>query len=191
MVSAPLLPLFLKLEGRPVLVVGGGPVAAGRVRQLIEARARVTVVAPEVRADIHASGASVLERRFEPTDIQGVWLAVAAATAEVNHAVADAAEAARVFVNVVDDPEAASAYSGGVLRKGGVLVAVSTEGRAPALAGLLREVLDALLPEDVDRWVAEAERLRGTHRADGIPLAARRPLLLSALNALYGRREAA
>ena len=67
----------------------------------------------------------------------------------------------QVFVNAVDDPANASAYLGGVVRRAGVTFAISTDGRAPALAGLLREGLDAALPEEeLEAWVAEAERLR-------------------------------
>ena len=184
--SAPLFPLFLKLEGRPALVVGGGTVAAARVAQLLEAGARVTVVAPEVRPEILASGAAVRRRRFRPADLDGAWLAVAAATPEVARQVARAAEARRIFVNAVDDPRHASAYTGGVLRRGGVAVAVSTGGRAPALAGLVRQALGALLPEDLEAWAEAAARLRAEHRAAGVPLPDRRRLLLHALNALEG-----
>lgn len=184
--SAPLLPLFLDLEGRPTLVVGGGAVAAVRVMQLLGCGARVTVVAPEVRPEIRASGAVVIERRFQAGDLDGVWLAVAAATPEVAREVARAAEALRIFVNAADEPAAATAYAGAVLRRGGVVVAVSTEGRAPALAGLLREALGALLPDDLEAWVEAARRLRADHRAAGVPLPDRRLLLLETLNALHG-----
>jgi len=71
----------------------------------------------------------------------------------------------------------------------GVTVAVSTEGRAPALAGLLREALEAVIPEDVATWVEEARRLRERQKAEGVPLARRRPLLLEALNRLYASRS--
>ena len=182
--SVPLLPLFLKLGGRPVLVVGGGTLAAARLARLLEAGARVTVVAPEVRPEILSSGATVHRRRFRPADLDGVWLAVAAATPEVGREVARAAETRRVFVNAVDDPRDASAYTGAVLRRGGVAVAVSTGGRAPALAGLLRQALGALLPEGLDAWLALAERLRAEERAAGVPLQDRRRLLLEALVAL-------
>jgi uroporphyrin-III C-methyltransferase/precorrin-2 dehydrogenase/sirohydrochlorin ferrochelatase len=115
--SPPLLPLFLKLDGRAALVVGGGAMAAVRVRQLVEAGARVTVVAPEVRAEIARDAAVVRRRPFAPADLDGAWLAVAAATPEVNRAVAAAAEERRIFVNAVDDPSAASAYTAGVVRE--------------------------------------------------------------------------
>ena len=180
-----LFPLFLRLEGRRALVVGGGAVAAQRVRQLAAAGARVVVVAPEVREEIAPHAAEVHARAFEESDLDGAWLAVAAATPAVNRAVSRAAEARRIFVNAVDDVASASAFSCGVVRRGGVVVALSTEGRAPALAGLLREALDALLPDDVERWTAEAERVRRAWKDAGVAMKERRPLLLRALNALY------
>jgi len=116
---------------------------------------------------------------------------VAAATPAVNRRVREAAEERRVFVNAVDDPESASAYQGGVLRRGGVTVAVSTEGKAPALAGLLREGLEAVLPDEVESWVGAASALREQQRREGVPLSRRRPLLLEALNHLYAEKAAA
>ncbi len=183
--SEELFPLFLRLTGRPVLVVGGGRVAAGKVFALLEAGARVTVVAPEVRMEILASGAAVERRPFAPGDVDGTWLVVAAATPAVNREVARAAEARRVFANAVDDPPSASAFAAGVVRRGGATVAVSTGGRAPALAGLLREALAALLPEELSQWLATAQRLRAEQRARQVPMEARRPLLLVALERLY------
>ena len=184
----PVFPVFLKLAGRRVLLVGGGPVASGKLAGLLGAEAQVTVVAPKIRPEIEAAEVTVLPRPFEPSDVDGAWLVVAAATPEVNREVAAAAEERHVFVNAVDDPAAASAYTGGVFRRDGVTIAVSTEGRAPALAGLLREALEAVIPEDVATWVDEARRLRERQKAEGIPLSRRRPLLLDALNRLYAAR---
>jgi uroporphyrin-III C-methyltransferase/precorrin-2 dehydrogenase/sirohydrochlorin ferrochelatase len=175
----------VKLSGRDVLVVGGGAMAATRVRQLAGAGARVTVVAPEVREDAAAGAAVVLRRPFRPEDLDGAWLAVAAATPTVNREVAAAAEARRILVNAVDDPEAATAYTAGVVRRGDATVAISTGGRAPALAGLLREALDAVLPRELGAWVDAAERERAGWKRERVPLATRRPLLLRELNALY------
>ena len=187
--SAPLYPMFLKLAARPVLLVGGGPVAASRLRPLLEAGARVTVVALKVCPEIERSPVVVFRRDFVPADLDGVWLAVAAATPEANRRVVAAAEERAVFVNAVDDAAVATAYTGGVLRRGGVTIAVSTEGRAPALAGLLREGLEAVLPEEIDTWVSEAHALRQRQRAEGRSFAERRPQLLDALNALYESRR--
>jgi uroporphyrin-III C-methyltransferase/precorrin-2 dehydrogenase/sirohydrochlorin ferrochelatase len=193
-VSAPLFPVFLKLAGRRVVLVGAGRVASSKLPGLLDAGARVTVVAPEVRPEIAAArpGVRILVRPFAATDLDDAWLVVAAAPAEVNRRVSEAAEARGLFVNAVDDPANGSAYTGGVLRRGGVTIAVSTEGRAPALAGLLREALDAVLPGEIDSWVSEAEALRRRQRAAGVALGERRPQLLEALNRLYrGRAEAA
>ena len=96
----------------------------------------------------------------------------------------------RIFVNAVDDPSLCSAYAGGVIRREGVTVAISTAGRAPALAGLMREGIEALLPERLSAWVERSEALRSRWRADHVPLADRRPRLLLALNELYGSAEA-
>ena len=185
-----LLPAFLKLEGRPVLLVGGGTVARAKLASLLATGARVLVVAPEVHPEILASGVGVERRCFAAGDLDDAWLAVAAATPEVNRQVALAAEARRVFVNAVDDPGPASAYLGGVVRKGGVVVAVSTQGQAPALAGLLREALEAALPDDVASWLDAAKALRARQRTAGIPIQQRRPALLEELNRLYTAAEA-
>jgi uroporphyrin-III C-methyltransferase/precorrin-2 dehydrogenase/sirohydrochlorin ferrochelatase len=99
--------------------------------------------------------------------------------------VSRAAEERRVFVNAVDDASSATAYLGGVVRKGGVVVAVSTEGRAPALAGLLREALESTLPDETTEWLAAAAALRPRQKASGVPFERRRPALLEELNRLY------
>jgi siroheme synthase-like protein len=187
-----LLPVFLKLGGRKVLLVGGGAVACAKLPELVRTGALVTVVAPEVRPEITSfGGLVVVQRGFMASDLERVWFVVAAATAEVNREVAAAAEERQVFVNVVDDADRASAYTGGVLRKGGATIAVSTEGRAPALAGLLREGLEALVPDDIDTWLSAAHRLRQEQRVAGVPMGERRPLLLMALNRLYEVRGVA
>jgi uroporphyrin-III C-methyltransferase len=180
-----LLPLFLDLTGRRVLLVGGGPVAAAKLGQLLAARADVRVVSPEVCGDIDASGVPIERRRFEAADLDEVWLVVAAATPEVNQQVAEAAESRHVFVNAVDDPAHATAYLSGVVRRAGVTLAISTSGAAPGLTALLREAIDAILPPDLAAWVDESKIQRARWRRDGVPMAERRPLLLDALNAIY------
>jgi uroporphyrin-III C-methyltransferase/precorrin-2 dehydrogenase/sirohydrochlorin ferrochelatase len=110
---------------------------------------------------------------------------VAAAPPEVNRRVQAAAEARRIFVNAVDDPANATAYLGGVVSRGDAVVAISTGGRAPALAGLLREAVDAWLPADLDSWMAAADEARREWKRDAVPMDERRPRLLRTLNALY------
>ena len=185
MPSQCLFPAFLRLEDRPVLLVGGGRVAASKLSALTEAGAHVTVVAPQIRPDLERPEVRLLRRAFEPADLDGLWLAVAAAPPEINRAVREAAEERRIFLNAADDPAAASLYLGGVVRKAGVTLAISTNGRAPALAGLLREALEALLPDDLGDWLTLSDRLRARWRAEHTPFTDRRPLLLRALADKY------
>jgi siroheme synthase-like protein len=185
-----LFPTFLKLQGRRVLLVGGGPVAAGKLRGLLEAGAEVSVVAPAILLEIAAAPVNTALRPFQPSDLDGVSFVVAAAPPGVNREVSAAAHARGIFVNAVDDVESASAYAGAVVRRAGVTIAISTDGEAPALAGLAREALELLLPDDLDRWMECAREARRGWLERKVPMAERRPLLLEALNALYADREA-
>ena len=160
-----LFPAFLKLHGRRVVVVGGGPVAASKLAALQAAGAEIHVVAPEICADIEAAGVAIERRGFEPSDLEGAWFVVAAAPPDVNRRVAEEGERRQVFVNAVDDPDNASVYLGGVVRRDGVTIGISTDGSAPALAGLLREGIDAILPADLETWSLRARELRSSWRA--------------------------
>ena len=185
---ADLLPLFLNLTGRAVVLVGAGRVAAAKLRQLLEVGACVRVIAPLVCPAIAAvrdPRVDVCTRAFVPSDLDDVWLVVAAATPDVNREVAVAAELRRVFVNAVDDPANASAFLSGVVRRGRVTIAISTSGEAPGLTALVREGVDALLPRDLAAWVETARKARIAWRRDGVPMEERKPRLLVALNDLY------
>jgi siroheme synthase-like protein len=185
----PLFPISLKVEGRRVLVVGGGNVAEAKAKSLLEAGALVRLVAPEIRFDIDRPNLTRIRRAFEPGDLEGCWLAVSAAPPEVNRQVSAAATARRIFVIAVDDPASATAYGVAVVRRAGVTLGISTDGAAPALSGLLREGLEQVLPEDLDAWSDLAVATRGTWRQQRVPMSERRPLLLRALNRLYGERS--
>lgn len=187
--SRVMFPAFLDLSGRRVLVVGGGPVAASKLKELLRVGAKVTVVAPDVTREVLDADVEIQRRGFESTDLEGAWFVVAAAPPAVNQEVARLAREQRIFVNAVDDKAAASAYLGGIVRRGGVTVAISTEGRAPAMAGLLREGLDALLPKELDDWMHLADEMRRQWKADRLPMPERRPALLDALNSLYNTRQ--
>jgi len=184
-----LLPLFLNLAGRDVVLVGGGRVATAKLEALLAAGAKARIVAPEVTTEIERAGAEgeaeIIRREFAPADLDGAWLVVAAATSDVNRDVAAAAESRRIFVNAVDDPVNASAFLSGTVRRDGVTLAISTSGDAPALTSLLREALDELLPADLDRWMAEARGQRTMWKHEAVPIESRKPRLLKALNDLY------
>jgi uroporphyrin-III C-methyltransferase/precorrin-2 dehydrogenase/sirohydrochlorin ferrochelatase len=181
-------PTFLRLSGRKVVLVGGGRVAAGKLHGLIAEGAQVTVVAPEIRPELEQPGVTLERRGVEAADLDGAGFVIAAAPPVVNRQVLVAAESRQLFVNAVDDPPHATAYAGGVVRRDGVTIAISTDGRAPALAGLLREALDAWLPGDLDEWMSAADQARRDWKRDGVPMEQRRPLLLETLNRLYEER---
>ena len=185
----PRLPVFLRFDHRRVVVVGGGHVAATKIPALLAAGADVTVIAPEISREIDRSRVTAITGEFKPSDLDGAWFATAAATPEVNRAVRAAADQRGVFVNAVDDPANATAYLGGTINRGGVTVAFSTAGQAPALAGLLREAFDELVPPDIGLWAERAVALSHDQRAHGVPMIRRRPELLVALNRLYSGRN--
>lgn len=170
-VDAPSYPVNLLLEGRRVLVVGGGTVAAAKLRGLLAAGAVVHVVAREVGPEIRASTATWEERPYARGEVAGYRLAVACTDdAAINQAVFDDGEEAGVWVNAADDPERCSYTLPARLDRGRLLVTVSTSGESPALAGWLRDQLDAQLgPEhetlldllaEARRSLAEAGRAR-------------------------------
>jgi siroheme synthase-like protein len=175
-----LFPLFLRLEGRRVLVVGGGPVASSKALELHAQGARIDVVAPEVVPEL-AAIAHVAQRPFEASDVDGAWLVIAAAPRTVNRAVREAADARATFVVAVDDVPSCTAFGASRFVRGGITVALSSGGRAPALVALLRRALEALLPDDLDRWTALAEIERARWKREGTPMSSRRSRLLEAL----------
>jgi precorrin-2 dehydrogenase/sirohydrochlorin ferrochelatase len=141
-VDAPLYPVGLIVAGRRVLVVGGGKVAAEKVRTLAACGAAVTVVAPDVDDAISSLDAVTVEQRaYEPGDAANGYRLVIAATddAAVNRQVHDDADGAGVWVNAADDPANCTFTLPAVLRRGKVTVGVATGGSSPALAGWLRD----------------------------------------------------
>jgi uroporphyrin-III C-methyltransferase / precorrin-2 dehydrogenase / sirohydrochlorin ferrochelatase len=180
-------PAFLRLEDRHVIVVGGGPVAASKIPALLQAGAKVTVVAPRQLPVLDSLPVRRILRRFLASDLDGAWWVVAAATPAVNRLVRRAAERRHLFVNAVDDTSSGSAYLGAVLVRGDVMLALSTAGHAPALAATLRDALDALLPAEVAAWASLAKAERARWKTAGVPMAERRPRLLDALARLAAK----
>ena len=178
-------PLFLMLRGRRVLVVGGGVVAHEKAQTLHAAGARIHVVAPNVRPDLASLAETLDTRAFAPCDVDDAWLVVSAATPEVNRAAKRAADERRVFTVAVDDVASCSAIGAAHLERGGLTVAISSTGRAPALVALLRRALAAVIPDDIGAWVTIAEQSRTAWKAGGVPFVDRRPLLLRTLNEMY------
>ena len=174
------LAVQLQVEGEPVLVVGGGSVAARKCRSCLAAGAVVTVVAPELSpaaVEMHLQGEITwVSRRFQPGDTRG-YLLVFAATDDrhLNQAIAAEARVNRVLVDVVDDPASGNFISPAVLKRGGLTIAVSTEGAAPVLA---RQIRDAIAAEYGDEYALVVQLLA----------AVRQKLLTESHNRPYNNR---
>jgi uroporphyrin-III C-methyltransferase / precorrin-2 dehydrogenase / sirohydrochlorin ferrochelatase len=180
------LPLSLSLEGKKVVIIGGGQVAASKVLAVVATGAIVTLVAPRIVATAIRDGMTILRRPFRAADLDGAWFVVAAATPAVNARVARAANRRRIFVNAVDDPSNGSAHFVSTIRRGDLVLTLSTGGTAPAMARLLREAIEVLLPPDLDRWMTMAQTERRRWLRSQIPMARRVPLLAAAICGLYG-----
>ncbi|MEJ2008228.1 MAG: bifunctional precorrin-2 dehydrogenase/sirohydrochlorin ferrochelatase [Acidobacteriota bacterium] len=149
-----LFPIFLKLNGRRALVVGGGKIAALRAGQLIRTGASVTVVAPKVNAeikDLAKAGSIELNRRgFDRADLSKHYFIVVAATNDpaTQKAVFEEAERHGILCNVVDNPPCCNFYTPAVVERGDLKIAIGTSGRSPYLAGKLRQHLEEAVPEN-------------------------------------------
>jgi uroporphyrin-III C-methyltransferase/precorrin-2 dehydrogenase/sirohydrochlorin ferrochelatase len=175
-------PLFLDLAGKPVLLVGGGEVAARKYALLKDAGAKITVVAPllgaELAREVAAGAVTHLSRGFAANDIDGMWLIVAATDDRaVNAAAAAAANAARVPCNVVDDRELSSFIMPAIIDRSPVQIAVSTGGTSPVLARLIRERLETLLDGSLGGLAQFADRWREAVKRKFADIGARRRFL--------------
>lgn len=163
--SAPLLPVFVKLEGRSCLVAGAGAVGLQKVRSLLECGAHVTVVAPDARGEIQdlarQGRIAWRPRRYVVEDIAGQQMVIAATSdPEVNHAIYSDAVSAGVLANAVDDPPFCDFYFGSVVRRGPLQIGISTAGESPALAQRLRRQLESLLDKSTGSWLERLGALR-------------------------------
>ena len=142
-----LLPIFLKLSGKSVLVVGGGNLAVPKVAVLLELGAQICVVAPRVRAEIKkwASEGRIQwqQRPYERHDVDGHLLVYSATgKREIDRSVAQQAQLRGVPCNAVDDPAYCDFYSPAVVQRGDLQIAISTNGQSPALAQQIRQRLE-------------------------------------------------
>ncbi|RPJ74428.1 MAG: uroporphyrinogen-III C-methyltransferase [Acidobacteria bacterium] len=162
-------PIFVNLQGVPVVVIGAGAVAERKVSALLEAGARVTVVAPDATPAIDSWAAdgrlALKRRRYEAGDLRGARLAYAATgDDEVNRGVRLEALREGAWLNAVDQPDLCDFISPAVVRRGDLTLAISTNGRAPGLAKRIREQLEGHFHEEygavVEQAAAERDRLR-------------------------------
>lgn len=162
---ADLFPLFLKLKGRRCLVVGAGAVAEQKIGSLLAAGADVRVVAPDACDAIQTLAATGritwVPRRFEPDDLEGAFVVIAATgKAAVSAAVFREAETRRLLCNAVDEPESCHFYYPAVVRRGDLQIAISTGGHSPALAQRLRAELEAVFGPEYGPWLRWLGRVR-------------------------------
>ena len=156
-------------EGRRALVVGGGAISTRRVRALLDGLADVVVVAPEVTDELAARADSgeiqVLLRPFEPADLEGAEIVLAAIDDPPKSArISELARARRIPVHVADEPALCDFYFAATQRQGPLQIAVSTGGAGPALAGRLRDRIAAALPDGVGEAIEGFGRLRAAVR---------------------------
>ena len=160
-----LFPMFVKLEGRPCLVVGAGTVAEGKIGSLLLAGATVRVVAPQANAAVlewARTGVIRWEaREFSPLDLDNVFLVIAATSSnEVNESVFREAQRRDVLCNVVDHPQHCDFYYPAVVRRGQLQIAISTAGESPALAQRLRRELEIQFGPEYESWVEQLGKAR-------------------------------
>lgn len=194
-------PIFLKLQDAPCLVVGGGDVALRKVRLLKAAGARMTVVAPELTAELgemaQQGALHWLPGYFAPEQVAGMRLVVAATDQRtVNQQVSVAAQAHNIPVNVVDDPELSTYITPAIIDRSPLVIAVSSGGAVPVLARLVRARLESIIPAGFGLLAAFSSRFRDKVKARFKDVEARRAFWESVLEgpvaeAVMNGREAA
>ena len=160
-----LFPMFVKLAGRWVLVVGAGAVGEAKISSLLDTGAHIRVVALQANSAVRvwaACGAiSLEERAFAPADLDGIFLVVAATSSrETNGFIFTEAQRRQNLCNVVDVPELCDFFYPAVVRRGDLQIAISTAGQSPLLAQQIRKRLEQQFGPEYAGWVAELGKLR-------------------------------
>jgi precorrin-2 dehydrogenase/sirohydrochlorin ferrochelatase len=177
-----LFPIFLKLEGKPCLVLGGGPIAEGKIAGLLRSGARVKVVSPELTTSLaaHAETRAIdwQPRNFELADLDGAFLVVVATSSfEANAAIYQEADRRGILCNAVDQPEQCHFYYPAVVDRGPLQIAISTAGLSPSLAQRLRRDLEVQFGPEYERWVEWLGRVRAALMSQGSDFETRRRIL--------------
>jgi precorrin-2 dehydrogenase/sirohydrochlorin ferrochelatase len=171
MKSAKLFPMFLKIAGRPCLVVGAGAVAESKIASLVEAGATVRVIAPaatkRVRLWAEAKTIEWQRRGFQPEDLAGMFLVVAATSSrELHEEIFNEARRRAVLCNIVDVPALCDFYYPAVVQRGALQIAISTSGRSPALAQRLRKELENQFGPEYEEWMDQLGEARDDRHAE-------------------------
>lgn len=179
---ANLFPAFLKIEGKPCLVVGAGRVGEEKIEGLLRASASVKVVAPKATPSVqtwHRNGKIRWEEReFRAGDLVDVFLVVAAtSSSELQKQIYKEAQRRKVLCNVVDDPKHCDFYYGSVVRRGALQIAISSGGQSPALSQRLRKELERQFGPEYEGWIEELGEARERLFARRIEPSRRKELL--------------
>ncbi len=155
-----LFPMFLKLSTRPCLVVGAGTSAETKIAGLLGTGGKIRVVAPEATAQVRSWAQSEAiewhQRPFQPSDLEGIFLVVAATSStELHERIFALATQLGVLCNIVDVPPLCDFYYPSVVQRGALQIAVSTAGLSPALAQRLRKQLETEFGPEYEEWLAQ------------------------------------
>jgi precorrin-2 dehydrogenase/sirohydrochlorin ferrochelatase len=155
-----LFPMFVKLTGRPCLVVGAGTIGESKILSLLEADAKVRVVAPEATSQVQSWAESKkldwLRRAWEPPDLDGMFLVVAATSStEVHERIFEEVTRRGVLCNIVDVPALCDFYYPAIVQRGALQIAISTGGQSPALAQRLRKEMEAQFGAEYEAWLEQ------------------------------------
>jgi precorrin-2 dehydrogenase/sirohydrochlorin ferrochelatase len=177
-----LFPFFLKLGNRRCLVVGAGSIAESKIAGLLEAGAKVRVVAPEATPKVGAWARSrkiVWQRReFQAKDLEGMFLVVAAtASTRLHEQIFRQAQKLGVLCNIVDVPQLCDFYYPAVVRRGALQIAISTTGQSPALAQRLRKDLERQFGPEYGQWLTHIGKIRQKIQAGSLGAEERKQLL--------------
>jgi len=158
-------PVYIELRDQPCVVIGGGKIAEGKVYGLLAVQAKVTVIAPELSSHLNnlaeQKQITYISRKYQPGDLAGAFMVICATDqAEINHQVWQEATANHQLVNVVDDTPRCNFIAPSILRKGDLTIAISTSGKAPALAVRLKERFQRELGPEYERFLELAGELR-------------------------------
>lgn len=150
--------MFLKLAGRPCLVVGAGAIGESKIASLLEAQAAVRLIAPNATPQVESWAETKqvewLARLWEPRDLEGMFLVVAATSSpQLHEQIFQEAQRRGVLCNVVDVPELCDFYYPAVVQHGSLQIAVSTAGESPALAQRLRKELETQFGPEYEAWL--------------------------------------
>ncbi len=188
-----LFPAFLKLHSRPVLVVGGGAIAAQKIPSLLEAGAQVHVIAPKLAAPlvewVRNRQIDWSSKPFDPSDLDGAFLVIAATSIrDLNESVYREADRRNILCNAVDDIDHCHFYYGSIVQRGDLQIAISTNGKSPALAQRLRKELEAQFGPEYACWLDWLGAARETLRAQSSdPETTKRWLQLLASQPMFER----